>query len=100
MDETEKAPAPIEIPAERMMAFLAAKNANIECPVCKTKEWTNMEDADNLGFVIHSQSPSGVPGGKILPVMMLVCKNCHYIWAVARRPVEKWIQEHPDGNDQ
>jgi len=100
MDETEKEAPPMEIPAERMLAFLTAKKANTVCPICRTKEWTAMEDADNRGFLLTSQSSDSTSGAKVLPLMALVCNNCHYVWIVARRPVEAWLKEHPDGNNQ
>lgn len=98
MTEPEKKTSPPEIPAERMMAFLAVKKVSMKCPMCGANEWTAMENADNRGFLLTSQSPQGSPGDKVLPVISLICQNCHYVWMVARNPVEIWLREHPDGD--
>lgn len=91
-------PLPVILTAERVSAFLAARKVRMVCPMCSASDWTAMEDADNLGFLVYTQSPQGNQGGKTLPLIALICKNCHYVWWMARRPVEVWSQEQHDGN--
>lgn len=92
-DSTYK-PGPIA--ADDFQRFLTARQVTPRCPMCQHQEWTNMEDAENPGFAWPSQSVLGAQGGKILPVSVLICTNCHFVWTIARIPVEQWVKEHPD----
>lgn len=89
----------VSIPSDKLLAFLQAKNVKPNCPMCATADWVHMEDEDNHGFLIYSQARDGSMGPKNLPLIAMVCRNCNYLWLVARLPVEAWLKEHHHGID-
>lgn len=79
-------------------SFLKSKGVEkCNCPVCSQYAWGIMEDLENRGFPLRSQSATGARGQRTFPVLALVCTNCGYAWFMARRIIQEWMERADNG---
>jgi len=71
---------------EDVVAFMQAKDANIECPVCKWKQWTVQADSD---LAIEPHQPNRLFASPV-GVIAIICNNCGYLRLHSKLTIQAW----------
>lgn len=87
-------PKPIDAP--ELLAFMREKKINASCPRCPSIDWRIMESDDARGLAISILDGDGNVTTNILPIIPIICRNCGYVWPIARQTVEEWMEERTD----
>ncbi|WP_155394083.1 hypothetical protein [Xanthomonas albilineans] len=90
---------PTPISADDLLAFMKAKNVNLQCPRCPATDWQMVESEESRGVALPVLGDDGVTKSDILPIMPIVCRNCGFVWAVARQRVQEWMEEKNPGSN-
>jgi hypothetical protein len=73
------------IDMDRLNAFLEAKGADTECPVCGALDWTT---ASALGVVPVSEGTEPlIQTDKGIPVVSMFCDNCGFVRLHNAKPI-------------
>ena len=89
---------PKPITPEDLMGFMRARSINASCPRCPVVDWRIMESDETRGLAWSIMDGSGTLTSNILPVIPLICRNCGYVWPIARQTVESWMDSRGDND--
>ena len=87
-----RVPAPLS--ESDILAFMNDRGVRPTCPHCPKIDWQVAESADARGVALPVLSAEGaIAPAMIFPVIPLTCRNCGYVWPIARQVVEEWVVE-------
>lgn len=75
--------------------YQVANGVKNGCPFCGSNQWNMLEDEDVRGLVPSVGDSEIRRSERTLPMLALVCQTCSYVWLMARKPVERWINDNP-----
>lgn len=82
---------PIPISADDLFEYMKAKKVDVSCPRCPSTDWQMMETDGSRGVALPVLGGDGVITAAILPVLPIICRNCGFLWPVARQKIEEWM---------
>jgi hypothetical protein len=78
--------------------FFTAKKVSQICPHCATNAWAfiSHEETKSIGVSWASlDEKDETTMNRHLPVLVLLCLNCYYLWPIAKRNVSSWCASNP-----
>lgn len=88
----------LNLSTDDFMRFARAKKLEMRCPKCRAETWNLNETSEIRGGALFAVGPDGGTNFSNMLVLTAVnCTNCGYVWTMARRFIENWLRENPDG---
>lgn len=75
--------------------YLVAKKARGECPSCGQNDWSLVDPTqEGVTYLPVQNDPSTlVLGGPMIPVALMICKNCNFLRFHGLIAIERWKRE-------
>lgn len=77
--------------------YLSKKGASTICPHCKKEDWSLVRNDKTTGpgWPILNLDDS-LDDKRIIPIIVLICNNCSYLWPMSRMTIANWLKENPE----